>query len=143
MSDYTFGGRISWNIAPQSLAVDLEASALERAIKTAIPDMPERQAERVQEFSIIYASTQCIEIETKTAKPVIKAFFAAWQKRDKMTPEQLWRWRVALPYSIWGAWQEAWQDSQSLFDTDPAELPTSALTIEQKAEAETTGTPLT
>lgn len=143
MVDHTFGGKIRWEIVPQSMAVDLEAIGLERMINEAIPDVPEEQKARLSEFAVIYSSTQCIEIDISTAKPAIRAFYAVWQKHDKMTPEQLWRWRVALPYQVWTAWQAAWNDAQSLFDTDPAELPTDALTLEQKAEAETTGSPLT
>lgn len=131
--------KITWHISPQTLRTDLRAKALEKAILEACPDA---EANDARTFTLILSCTSGVEFDATTARAALHTFKQFVATYQGMSPAEVWAYRMDMPLHLWYAWLSAFNDGQNLFDTDPAELPTSALTEEQRREAETPGSPL-
>lgn len=133
--------KITWHITPQSIKTDIRMKALARAIKL---HSPEDHAVYVDRFAFLLSCTTGLDFDMTRARPALRAF-KQFVERDAATAsgEALWDCCAELPSDLWNAWVEAVNEGQHLFDTDPAELPLSALTDAQRAEAATPGSPLT
>jgi hypothetical protein len=133
--------QISWNIAPQTLKTDSQARALERLI---LADCPGEDVKDVRTFTVMLSCTRGLDFNTTTARAALRTFKQFIEQGIKgMSGEALWEVRQEIPLPLWWAWIKGFNGGQELFDPDPAELPLDALTEDQKAEAETPGSPLT
>jgi hypothetical protein len=132
--------KITWRIIPQTLKTDARAKALERAI---LEDCPVEEVSRVRTFTLLLSCTKGIEFDTARARPALQSF-KQFIEHDAVTMQgaELWNYCEDLHLNLWHAWISGFNDGQELFETDPAELPTSALTDAQKAELAQSDSPL-
>ncbi len=131
--------KITWHISPQTLKTDARANIMKRLIVEACPEVDPRDA---GSFALILSCTNGVDFDAATARPALKTFKAALERVRDMDGAALWAFREDMPLQLWYAWISAYNDGQELFDTDPAELPTTALSDEQKAEAAQPDSPL-
>lgn len=134
---YTLDGRLEWDIASQSLDTDLQTEAIERGILAAVPDLTEENKKTVKEFATILSCTDDLKASWKGGEhKSLSAFvtmFEKW-KANQLSYAELWKWRTKTPYRLISIWIDAYLANQSLYEVDPAQLPTEALSAEQKEQ---------
>lgn len=132
--------KIQWQIVPQSLATEVKAKALERAITEQC--QPEDTGD-LRTFTVMLSCTKGITFDESGARDWLKDFARFLKTWQRMDAGEVWSYRQELSFTLFGQWITETNDAQNPFGTDPAMLPESALTDEQKVEAATPGSPLT
>lgn len=136
LSDY-----LVFHCIPETLGTDIKAKALEEKITPFLSNGEGKGA--LADFVFLLVHTTAIDCTFDgSEKPALVAFRDTWQRRDRMTPEALWEWRLGIPWPILQLWNEAFFKAQALFEVPPEQLPTEALSPTQKAEAAQPDAPL-
>lgn len=141
--DYTFGGRLSWDIITQSWETDTVASKLQKAIEDAV-ELSQDEKSIVEEYCVFLSCTRGLHSHvngTRPAAPLVE-FIAVLSDLDRLTPDNLWNFRKRAPNTLIAAWRAAFMANQNLFIIDPAQLPDEELTDEQREEAKDINSPL-
>jgi hypothetical protein len=133
---------ITWHINNQSYYSDRKAADLAKAIRAECAVPPEYEAVYVDEYTMLLIATEGVEFDLTLARKPLREFKAFLETWENLPLEEVWEYRLRLPYIVLTAWRNAWSEAQSLFDPDPVELPIEALTLKQKEEAATPGSPL-
>lgn len=142
--DNTFGGRVIWNVAAASPYTDMLGEKLKKRFEADVPELDGAKLHEVNMMLNVLPLTESIEFNFDgKEKRWLCQFKANWEAVESMTTAQLGDFLYRLPYNIRTAWITAVNDGQVPFEVDPAQLPTDALTDEQKVEAATPGSPLT
>lgn len=132
-----------WHFLEATIFTTRQAKKLNEAIRAACQIDPEDDA-TLDNFTAFLPLTEGVDFPADKALPSLKAmpaFLAQWQD---MSPADVWEFRVRkISHHVWIDWVENFTKRETLFEADPAELPESELTPEQKAEAALPGSPLT
>jgi|GEM_PF-6527184 len=140
--DSTLGGRIEWRIMPSSPYTDAIKTKLDRLFES-IPDLTADEKALISDYSALLSLTEDIIFKFDgREKRLLTEFASGWGRREKMSARQLFDFLMRLSYVIRSAWFAACYAEQVPFEVDPAQMPTEALTDEQKAEAADPASPL-
>lgn len=133
--------KITWSIIEEALYHYRKAEDLDKAIQAACAIAPEDQTRLNNYAHFLTCTTRMTYSDGAKASIVnLAQFLTRWQD---LPPAALWEYYLKeIPTSLVVEWQQAYNKAQNLFDPDLAELPLSELTPEQRAEAETPGSPL-
>jgi hypothetical protein len=132
---------ITWTITEAALWHYRKADELAKAILATGIVEPEDEM-RVRNFAHFLICTSKISYSDGARDSVknLVDFLTRWQT---LSPAELWDYYLKeIPPYLAVEWQSAFNRSQSLFAPDPAELPLSALSDEDRKRAETPGDPL-
>ena len=134
--------KLIWRISEVTPAVTRKAIALQKAIRAACTIEPEDAAVMVN-YTYYLAATKSLEYPAQARQSVknLAAFLPVWEDRSPVEVWQFYQDNISNKLRV--AWDAAFDEAQNLFETNPVELPLSALTPEQRQEAETPGSPLT
>lgn len=135
-------GRAEISIRLRTLGDVMESEGIERRLQ-AVGSADE--AQRKGTLSYLIASTEALEIKDDP-HPVIQAALKSWKhlvdNHKEMDAAQLWSAWCALPEAIISAWILAYSEAQTIWERDPAWLPTEALKPDEKVEAAKPDSPL-
>jgi hypothetical protein len=138
----TLADYLHFDCCPETLGTDIKAKALEAKLLPVLgPDGDGKGT--LADFVFLLAHTTAATFTFDgTEKPALIEFKATWERRATLTPDDLWAWRLGMPWSIVHLWQESWLQAQNLFEVPVEQLPTAALTPEQQEEAKRPDSPL-
>lgn len=142
-NDYSFDGRIRFEISPASLFTDMRQEALRLRFSEELPDLSPKEQEQVDQLAFWMSVTDDIQFTFDgREKKGLKFFKDGWERHEAMTCRELLDWWMKLAFEVRTAWITKAGDGQDLFEVDPAQLPTNALTPAQKAELDDKDSPL-
>lgn len=134
--------RLTWYISEITPEVTRRALTLQKAI-LAVAEITPLDESRLINLSYFLAATRKMEYPDSAKQSIrgLAAFLPIWRTLEI---SEVWRFsEEEIPDALRNLWKEAFESAQELFEIDPVEAPTDALTDEQKAEAATPGSPLT
>jgi hypothetical protein len=139
--DYTFDGKVTWDIVSQSWDTDTAALKLETAIKEAA-EIPANEASYLGELCVMLSCTKDVTFTANGVKP--SPIWLRFQDllKGSVQPADLWNTRKQLPNTLVDAWKAAFLAAQDLFVIDPAQLPDDRLTDDQREALKDVNSPL-
>lgn len=147
--DFTFDGRVAWDIKPRTLGSYTRRDALAEQIKAALalPNGAHTKEIEANVFTLAYllASTAGVAFAFNgKERGGLKDFKRWWElwKSKSADLKQLYMGFVELAEGVIIAWREAFEDAQMLYDPDPAQVPDSHLTPEQREALKDPAAPL-
>jgi len=140
----TLADFITFKCDPQTIALDIQADILERKIAAAVGiDEKHKQRRILSTFCVVYMCTLDVSVHlTDRTSKTLGALCEAWQRRNEMSPAELWDMRATMPHTLWAEWFRQWDNAQRLFELDPAEVPDDMLSTDQKEELKDPQSPL-
>lgn len=141
--DHTFGGKLTWDIVPQSWETDTIATKLQNSIETAV-EVSKDEAAMLEEYCVFLSLTRGIHPHINGTRPgaTLVELIAVVNDWPRMSPVDVWNFRKRLPNTIAAAWRSAYIAGQELFILDPAQLPDEDLSAEQLEEVKDINSPL-
>lgn len=134
---HTLEGRLEWDISSQSIDADTQSDTIERGILATREEWSEDDRKMVKEFATILSCTDGLKLKRKGGEhkslPVFVEQVEKWNAK-LLSFEELWAWRIKIPYRLYTVWIDAYLANQFLYEVDPAQLPTEALSDEQKEQ---------
>lgn len=135
-------GRAEISIRLRTLGDVMESEALVRKLKD---QGGEDEQGRKNTLAYLLASVETLEVKDDP-HPVIQGALKAWKTlvdgHKQMDAARLWAAWCALPEAIISAWILAYSEAQTVWDRDPAWVPTEALKEAEKVEAANPDSPL-
>lgn len=140
----TNGTGLHFLIEPESLFSSQIAADIEKEVLAAL-DNPDGKQPMVRKFAVLLSCTSGVEVASERVKPAAKKALEATVRLFDPALSAVQRWDLYqhVPYVVLSLWTSQFEDASNPFEPDPAALPMSALTDEQRAEAETPNSPLT
>jgi hypothetical protein len=141
--DYTFGGKVSWDITLQSWETDTIASKLQKSIEDAL-ELADDEKSIIEEYCVFLSCTRGVYPHINGTRPgaTLVEFMAVLSDLDRLTPNDLWSFRKRAPNALVGAWRAAFLAAQELFVLDAGQLPDENLTPAQQEEVKDINSPL-
>lgn len=142
-TDTTFGGRVIWGINAASPHTDMLHDKLKRRFEADLPDLDGEKRQTVNQMLMTLSLTETIDFNFDgKEKRMLRQLKTNWEQVTQMTTEQLGDFLYRLPFAIRRAWVSAVNEEQVPFEVDPAQLPTSELSAEQREELKDPTSPL-
>jgi len=131
----TLADFIEFQCEEQGLGTDLVAEDIQKQISEAVGGLEEgsRHFSTLQEFSVFMSCTPSVVFKFDGREGIgLTRFRERWMERDRMTPAELWAFRLSISYELIREWGRQWSALQRPFRIDPVQLPASKLNAEHR-----------
>ncbi len=139
MLDFTFGGRVAWDIKARTLGSYTRRDALVKQVEAALAlnngAYTKDIEANVYTLSYLLASTVDVRFafdgKERAGLKDFKAWWACWKGKNADL-KRLYNDFVELAEGVIIAWREAFDDAQQLYEPDPDQMPDHLLSREQR-----------